>query len=265
MKRIIPTVLIFILCSSLCAEEPEYMAIDQPLAQLEFTHEPKEETLANLEAIEVDVVDQENDSSSETHALLGSFQRFIRIFLILLNSQKVQSSVKAVEGMLFNLIQTAFQVMRSTTVNPQDSQQEIAKRLLKSDPTLKRAMTYALTKSSLSYNPIPICKAHGPQCCHKPKQADKNAKIVLENFAQIASHFINILQDPNDSERVGPNLMGMLSGIINIGTQVIKSGPVTIDSSSQEIAQYVENIDPSLKLEFATTISKTLQRTYCPQ
>lgn len=202
-------------------------------------------------------------ASSRRISLHNAFQRFVRIFLILLNNQKMQSTAKTIEVMLINLVQMALQTIKISNITQQSNQQEIAQQILQTDPALKNAFILTISRGSSTYNPMLSCKNTSRCCCEKkPTQIDKTTQAVLKNFALIANYFINILHDPEDSDNVTPNLIGMFEGIVNIGTEVIRSGTLGIDINEQEIADYVHAMNPAAKEELMRVMYRTIHRHY---
>lgn len=270
MKRIILLWAVLVLSSTLHTVQMEpVIAIDKPATQ--FIQKKAYSagcSQSELYPLHIDLAENAIElnsfpAPSRRISLLNAFQRFVRIFLILLNNQKMQSTAKTIEVMLVNLVQIALQTIKVNNAAQQSNQQEIAHQILQTDPALKNAFIITISRGASTYSPMLSCKDTSRCCCEKQsKQTDKTTQVVLQNFALIARYFINILHDPEDSDNVTPNLIGMLEGIVNIGTEVVRSGTFGIDTSEQEITDYVHAMNPAAKEELMRVIYRTMQRHY---
>lgn len=263
MKRIIFLILLCFCTPLHSDDEPQEGAVDQPAIQLEQESETTEESHPTPSLEPITQLEQATPQEAKQN-LFAFFQRFIRTFLILLNNPQMNNSIKTMEQMIVNLVQTAMQVIKDSKLKPNSTPQDMGKKLLETDPDLQKALMKALQKGATEFiQTREYSEFHSPNCnCHKPKDApDRTTQIVLGNFARIASHFINILQDPNNSENVTPNLVGMLSGMVNIGIEVIRSGKFDEEANEHTISDYVKELDYEIKEQLMATLYKTIHRT----
>lgn len=261
MKKIFFLLLSIPLISTANVEEIIH-ATDQPLTQLDEAPKSNDSKPA---------VETPSAPEKLKETVLGSFKRFVTIFLILLNNPKVQNGIKAIEKMMGALVQTALQVIKTSNVKVPSNSQEVTKKLLKIDPRLAQTLLISITKNNLSISEEMILRGHhhAPNCsCPDAKNSkpDHTTEIVLGNFAGIVNNFLGILQlqdqDKKDPEKLAPHLMGMLNGIVNIGVNVIKSGNLDIDNiTEEEITRCIADLDNQFKEQIAATIHKTIHRS----
>lgn len=70
------------------------------------------------------------------------------------------------------------------------------------------------------------------QYCGKDHdQEDNTTQIVLTNFASMIGHFIQMTQNPDNSHNVAQNLGGIIHGVANIVSNVVKRGCIAHDDT----------------------------------
>ena len=183
----------------------------------------------------------------------GSFYRFLRVFITLLNNQKIQNNIKTLETLLTTLMQTAYQIIQSSkpalgiTRNCRDE--------MALDPQLVQEMEAVIAQESKQI----IIKKNQP--IEANKRLDDPTKIILANFAGIVASFFNILQDPENKEVVAPNLINMVAGMVNIGAEAMKKDGPPLKAHYDELDRYVQNMDEDLKKEMLRIIFNEQKRT----
>lgn len=99
--------------------------------------------------------------------------------------------------------------------------------------------------------------AETQQCPKHGQPIDEEAVIVLSNFAGMVGSFINILQDPHNSENVGHNIGNMVHGIANILTTAItRSIPVMGYINSEQFKDDLEKLIVKKYLKQSIIITK---------
>jgi hypothetical protein len=172
-------------------------------------------------------------------SLCASFERFMAAFVELFKKETLVEGMESIEEMTANLLKTAFSIMGGN-VEPalykdntrqlqfRDEQFEEMATLL-----VQHAQTISITRKTPS--------------TQKPDSDDENQRKILTLFAGIVKNFFNIAQDPENRDNVLPNLMGMAAGIVEIGSEVIRSGDLAQDADAEMITAYVKRLDNATK------------------
>ncbi len=174
-------------------------------------------------------------------AVARSFIRFIRILLAILANDDIQNNAKVMNNLLTSLLQTAYQVTQATKpIIPKQ------KRFASQETDaliMELAQLITQEAQAISVNRIPA------QSGKKQNGMDEDTKLILANFAGIAAHFINILQDPENREVVPEEIKGMLTGIVDIGNIVMRSSALKYDSVAdyEQLKSYAKELDPEMK------------------
>ncbi len=88
------------------------------------------------------------------------------------------------------------------------------------------------------------------------KEEDREQQIVLANFAQIVQGFFNIVQDPEDKQKIAQNLTHMLGNMINIALQATKSEKLSENTNERAIITYINNINDNTKTKMIHMITR---------
>lgn len=169
--------------------------------------------------------------------LCAPFERFLKAFVGLFKQTSHVAGLEKIEEATTNLLKLALSIM-SGYIEPQKP---------------KDGTRCFHDTSYNQYADLVIKHAHGiaPICrrAHAAKKDDdeENQRKILSLFANIVKHFLNIAQDPENRENVVPNLMGMATGIVAIGNEVIRSGNLAADATSEDIEAYVAHLDTTTK------------------
>ena len=178
-----------------------------------------------------------------------AFTQFVRIFIALIRNPEIKDNLQTIENLLIALLQTAHQVAQAS--NPAQT------RSLSNDhnDALITELSHALVSESES---LEMQRA----CTHqKHSGMDDQTKAILLNFAAVVQNFFNILQDPENKDNVAPNIMGMVAGMMNIGTiAATKSHGALSDES--EIISYAQSLDAETKQTMRRMIFTAQKR--CP-
>ena len=174
-------------------------------------------------------------------------------FVGLFKKDTVVEGMEGIEEMTTNLLQTALSIMVGN-VEPQ-LYKERTKQVTFRDTQLRDELAASLVEHARSMGITR--KGSLPQQGQQDDEEENQAKI-LTIFAGIVKNFFNIAQDPENRDNVIPNLMGMATGIVEIGSEVIRRGHLSIDANIQEISSYVAHLDNALKQDM---LSIVLQKT----
>ena len=217
------TLITIALCStiSLCAE----------------TMQPETTTLKST-TNETSAIDQPAKPS-----VYDSFHSLIRSLTSLVASQSIylHYGVKVVEETITNIIKTSFQLIKTGAAKLSIHKDgKVHVDLV--NPDIQEEMMAIIAQQTTR-----VVIAQYPSDKQKQNANDEEDDQVLTKFAGIVGHFFNILQAPNNPQNVAPNLLGMLHGIVEIGKEVMTRSNLNIDSDEHEIAQYVAQLDDTLK------------------
>ncbi len=180
----------------------------------------------------------------------NAFYRFVRIFLTLLSNDHIQNNVKMIEKLFTALMQTASQVIQAT--NPFAA---VPKRsdLEQTDKALVAELKDGLLREVKSLKINRKHPSHG--------KMDEQTKEILANFAGIVQNFFNILQDPENAQTVPAGIIGMLAGMVNIGTIAMTKGNLSIDADHEELKAYAKELDTEMKQNMYRIILSTKERS----
>lgn len=182
-----------------------------------------------------------------------SFYRFVQTFLMILTNQQVQSSLKGIEKMLATLMQTAYQIMQ--TNKPKVTGQK--KSILDIDPELIEELAHGFKAQIKKTNPP---KTHTDYM----RQDKQNEKEIILNFSNVVQNFFEILRDPENPEKVPAHILGMLAGMVNIGTIAMTKHHVSMNADYNQLQEYAESLDPEIKAEmYRIMITTSGQSTTC--
>ncbi len=181
----------------------------------------------------------------------NAFYRFVRIFLILLSNEQIQNNVKMIEKLFAALMQTAYQVIQ--TANP------LAATPKRSDLEQTDKALVAELKDGL-LREVNSLKINRKQPQNHGKM-DESTKEILANFAGVVQNFFNILQDPENPQTVPAGIIGMLAGIVNIGTIAMTKGNLSIDADYDQLKAYAKDLDTEMKEHMYRIILSTKERS----
>ena len=182
----------------------------------------------------------------------NAFYRFVRIFLILLSNEQIQNNVKMIEKLFTALMQTAYQVIQ--TANP------LAATPKRSDLEQTDKALVAELKDGL-LREVTSLKINRKQHNHSHGKMDEQTKEILINFSGIVQNFFNILQDPENPQTVPAGIIGMLAGMVNIGTIAMTKGNLSIDADYEQIKAYAKELDAEVKENMYRIILSTKERS----
>lgn len=170
--------------------------------------------------------------------LCAPFERFLEAFVGLFKPKPQVAGLENIEKATTNLLRLALSIM-SGHIEPQKPKDST--RLIYEDPYNQYADLIAHYARSIAptYKRAPAAK--------KDDDDKENQRKILSLFANIVKHFLNITQDPENRDNVVPNLMGMATGIVAIGSEVIRSGGLALDATSDDIDAYVARLDINTK------------------
>ncbi len=182
----------------------------------------------------------------------NAFYRFVRIFLMLLSNEQIQNNLKMIEKLFTALMQTAYQVIQTT--NP------LAGVPKRSDLEQTDKALVAELKDGLLREVKPL-KINRKQQHHNHGKMDEQTKEILANFSGIVQNFFNILQDPENPQTVPAGIIGMLAGMVNIGTIAMTKGNLSIDADYEQIKAYAKELDAEVKENMYRIILSTQERS----
>ncbi len=176
------------------------------------------------------------------------FYKFIRVFMRLLNNDTLGQQVYSLKELVVAIVQTVSALINSNIITPNMNQEQINKALANLDDETVTELSDLVTKRARSCSHIANDQHRKP---------DETTQVVLANFANIVNSFFNIVQDPENPDVVRPHLVGMLSGIVNIGVQVINEKNIKIDQETDDLDSELFN---SFDAEYLKNISITIAR-----
>jgi len=117
--------------------------------------------------------------------------------------------------------------------------------------TLLSTFGLIATESLLLPRSFQISKKPQKPSTNKPAQSQTNPdkyveedehmpKLVLAQFANMVASFFNIVQDPKNPKVLGPNLINILGGIVNIAVEGLRSGILTEEEATMIIRKATE-------------------------
>lgn len=185
--------------------------------------------------------------------IVKSFCKFLRIFISLLNNERIQSNLKAIEQLLTGIMQTAYLAIQNSPSpaflakrNSFDSERALGPEIMQELEPIIRQESRQLTIT------------------RKAQKPDEQTQEILKHFSNVVQNFFNIVQDPENKEVVVPNLVGMLSSIVNIGAEAMKKNGPPLNAELEEIEQYVQSLDPELKKSILHIITSAQEQvTLC--
>ena len=85
----------------------------------------------------------------------------------------------------------------------------------------------------------------------KKEGIDPKTQNILARFADIMMHFFGIVQNPKNAHNVADNVAGMITGTIQLITEAVQRGELSLDATDEEIYAYAATItrmmQPALK------------------
>ena len=69
------------------------------------------------------------------------------------------------------------------------------------------------------------------------------------------------MQDPENPENVGPHLLGMMAGIVNIGVDVMSQKHIPFNADYPSIEKAIDQLDSSLIQECEQILSRSITRS----
>ncbi len=85
------------------------------------------------------------------------------------------------------------------------------------------------------------------QQADKQDQEDEFDQLVLATFGNtIVTSFFNILADPHNPQNVTNQVGNMFNGVMNIALHAFKTQELTVDSTEQDLADYISKVRMNL-------------------
>ncbi len=181
------------------------------------------------------------------------FQRFVRK-MIKLSNDKIKPCLKTVEKMLASLLQTVYHLTPTIykPITKHEMRDDYVNNLVDSiTPEIMREMTHIVIEEARN---VHVTRQPSQPQSQKP---DEQTQKILISFAGVAQHFFKILQDPENADNVAPNLIGMLAGMVNIGTEAMQRGAFDVDADLQDLKAYAEQLDDEIKYAMLFIITNT--------
>ncbi len=260
MKSIVNSSIVLFISFSCAYADTNQIDSPDPNIDMQIKIEEVATEIENLPPIEIQVENliiqapQEKPTDTQKPTFMKPFHQFAQYFITILTSDKIQSSIKLVEKMVVCLLKTAFQLIRSHKIDSKNSHQRLN---LLVNPGIQRAMIDVIKRTDLiKFDEITKKQSgpHGPKCTCKPDNKDK----IMEKIAEVADKFSKILENPNDEKNVTSNAVGMLSSMISIAAEAMKTGSLDADAQEAEISAYVSQLDNDFKNEIAQIIQRTV-------
>ncbi len=235
MKKLLASLLLSLLCTSVFAEQNNHSINPKPVAPEQIAVTTSNSTVATPQSA--------TKPKPNSQTTINFFYRFVRVFLMVLTNQQVQSSIKGIEKLLATLMQAAYQVLQSN--KPVNGIPVVApapnKSSLKIDPTLveelSRSFSSHIKKTDLWRTPN-----------HGNGKMDDQTKEILANFSGVVQNFFEILRDPENPETVPTHILGMLGGMVNIATVAMTKHSVSPDADYEELKAYAQSLDTEMKV-----------------
>ncbi len=99
--------------------------------------------------------------------------------------------------------------------------------------------THATDIEKKPNKPVVVIPADVQHICNNDDD-ERIPKLVLAQFANMVASFFNIVQDPKNPKVLAPNLINILSGIVNIAVEGLKSGVLTEEETEEIILRVSE-------------------------
>ena len=169
-------------------------------------------------------------------SIVGSFSRFVRIFLAILSNNQIQNNAKLMEKLFTSLMQTAYQIIQTTTPIAAQSKRSAYEQ---DNYDLIAELAQHVVKESKA---LTIDRQPRPH-----NGMDDDTKAIVANFAGVVENFFRIIADPENKETVPAGIIGMLAGMVNIGTIVVTKSGAPLDADYEQLKIYAEQLDPEIK------------------
>ncbi len=179
--------------------------------------------------------------------LCASFERFMESFVGLFKKDTLVEGMESIEEMTTNLLQSAFSIMGGN-VEPalyKDGRTHLKFR----DERIEQELATLLVQHAHA-----ISITRKAPSSPKADSDEENQAKILTLFAGIVKNFFNIAQDPENRDNVLPNLMGMATGIVEIGSEVIRCGDLTANADLQAINAFVVRLDNAIKQDMLNIV-----------
>jgi hypothetical protein len=88
-----------------------------------------------------------------------------------------------------------------------------------------------------------------PQVIPLKKGLDAKTKKILAQFANIVINFFSIVQNPKNTAHVTEKINEMVNNAVNIVTESIKAGELSLDATAAELQEFAEKVRKQLIVE----------------
>lgn len=188
---------------------------------------------------------QHPEISAMHPSLFASFTNFARIFFAIITNKQFQRSFIALEELIQSLVNITFMITQNKSITYTTHKNGFL-HIEQIEPATQKQLEDIITQQARLYitrgTPLRPTQAQIMQ-----KEEDTQIKIILGYFAGIVNSFFTIVQDPENRSNVAPQLVNMLSGIINIGTEVMKRNALPHHPTPQDIAYCASQVDAKTK------------------
>ena len=176
--------------------------------------------------------------------ILNSFSRFLRIFIDILSNEKLHTNVKMIEKLFASMLETGYQIIQSTKPS-------VAKRVLGDHDLWIADLADIVSKEAKTVH-IDRKAPHAGM--------DDETKEIVANFAGVVDNFFKIVADPENPETVPAHILGMLAGMVNIGTIAMTKSEAPHEADYHQLKAYAEQLDDELKQNMLRIILSTRDR-----
>ena len=193
------------------------------------------------------------DASKPKINALSSFSRFIKLFLALIGDQQIKNKLQMIESLFASLLETAHHIIQNA--KPAASQPNRS-ALIEKDDALIAQLAQMIIAQSESLTITRVANAQKDSADEDKKQTQE----ILGCFAAVVQSFFNILRDPENAETVPANILGMVAGMVNIGTIAMTKGHLALDADYAQLKAYAADLDTELKKDMYRIIFTTQAR-----
>lgn len=191
------------------------------------------------------VIHEKPSDLQNSPSLFASFTDFVRIFFAIITNEQVLKSVRMIDNLLQSLIRITFSIIQSNSIKYITHKDGLF-HIEHIDPQIQQSLEAIITEQTNLY--ITRGKTRPTQAQKlQYDEDDEQTKIILGHFACIVNNFFNIVQDPENRNVVTPNLLGMFTGIMNIGAEVMKRNALTLHATSDDIALWASQCNVETK------------------
>lgn len=215
--------------------------VDTPSPQEHIKHEHEEQTSSDSYCVvEESHHHHENELSPGEH--LESLSD--HFFIILEHPESIQNVAHHMTHIFSSLMHLALNVLQDKS-EIHDLNNDIAKK------HISEVITSKIKKYKKQSN-----KNVKAGFLNLGQEDDKEAQVVLANFAQIVNHFFNLVQDPENEENVKQNALNIAGNVMNIAAHAMRTGQLPANATEKDIQKYVADLDENMKVQMAAILIK---------